>query len=569
MFRTVTDTWKKYESGINFFRREKYMYDCAKAERFYANDHWYGMEDVDLPKPVMPISKRICDFKVSSIMSEDIKMSFSVDGYAEGMESENANLYKDAGELFTGYADTTCEEVKERALNEQMLLKAALTGAGIKHYYFDTKAKIGNDVQAIGRIKGEVINSTNLILGNPNDPRINDYDTPIQPYIIIPYRELVSKIKEQAKEKKIKDNLIKLISSDTDTSNFAFDKEKMELDDMSKTTALLHYFVKDDTIWMKKATKTVEFFPEVNTGMRIYPVTLMNWSTREGFAYGTGEMKGQIPNQIAVNQLLAQIILSAQRTGTPTYIYDRLRMSEPNNKVGRSVGVDGDINSAAKYLETGQVSQDMYLIVDKIVSMTKDLAGANENALGEAKADNTSALMWSQKQSSMPLESIKRRYYQVEEDTALIFAEFWKTKFNTTRAITIKNKEGKDEVRTFKGIDFKDVRMKLKIDIGASSQWSEITNLNMLNSWLQSDKITFIEYLERLPQGTVMKKQQLIDARQEQQNDKELLYKLMADYVQSLEPQVKAQLQQLLQSDPAAYEDQIKQLILGGEQNEM
>lgn len=533
----TTDSWEKYQTGLNFFRREKYLQECAKAERFYANDHWHGMEDLDLPKPVLPLSKRIIDFKVSSVMAEDITMNYSVEGYAKAPEqpqeqqgqtpqqeqpqvSPKADLYDEATTMFNGYSETTWEEIKEKSLNQEMLLNAALTGIGVKHYIFDTKAKYGNDdgkmAQAIGKIRGEVIDGTNLFLGNPNDRRINASGRPIQPYIIISYRKLVEEVKQIAEDNGLSKSDINLITSDSDTTDQAFDKSKSELDDQNMMTVLRKYFIKNDTIWYEESSRGVVYCPETDTGYSIYPIATMNWDIRKKFAYGMGEMKGQIPNQIAINQLLAQAILSAQRTGTPKYIYDRNRMSAPSNRVGQAVGVDGDITNAAKYLDTGRVSPDMYQLIDRIITITKDLAGASENALGDAKADNTSALMWAQKQSAIPLEGVKMRFYQCEEDTGLIWADIWKTKFNTTRAVKIKNKDGVAEVKNFNGSNYKDINMNLKIDVGASSQWSQITNLNMLNSWLDKDRITFIEYLERLPQGSVVKKQQLIDTKKQQ-----------------------------------------------------
>jgi hypothetical protein len=539
-----TDSWQKYETGLNFFRKEKYLLECAKAERFYANDHWHRMEDLDLPKPVLPISKRIIDFKVASVMAEDIKMNFSVDGFAKGAESENGALYQEAADLFTSYADTTWEEIKQKDLNEEMLLNAAQSGAGVLHYYFDTTIRQGNDYQAVGALCGEVIDGTNLFLGNPNDRRINARCKPVQPYIIISYRDLVEKCKEEARENKVPERLVSLISPDNDIQDQGYDKAKSELDDQSKTTVLLHYFVKDGHIWYKESCKMVDIIPETDTQLSLYPIVLMNWGFRKKFAYGIGEMKGLIPNNISANQLMAQAILSAQRTGTPQLIYDRTRMNKPTNRVGQAIGVEGDITNAAKYLETGRISNDIPLIIDKLVTLTKDLVGANENALGEAKADNTSALMWAQKQSAIPLESVKRRFYQCMEDGGLIWADIWRAKYNTTRQIVIRNAEGNEEIREFNGETYRDINMKLKIDIGASTQWSEITNLNMLNNWLDKQLITFIEYLERLPQGSVTKKQQLIDSRkqQESQNENMKIQQAFEEWLASLPPELQEQI---------------------------
>lgn len=516
--KTITESWTKYQSGINFFQKHKYNSKVARSERFYANDHWHGMEKVDLPKPVFPMSKRIVDHKVSSVMAEDIKMNFSVQGYAKGAESDNSGLYDESADMFTKYSETAWDDVKQKELNREMLLNAALSGPGIEHYYMDEEES-GNDVVAIGNLCGEVIDGTNLFLGNPNDRRINANGKPVQPYCIISYRELVSKAKEDAKKSGVPQLQIDLIVSDSDTSDQAFDKAQLELDDQSKLIVLLHYYrnPKTKTIWMRKATKNVQIVKDTDTGRKLFPIAMMNWDIRKRFSHGMGEMEGQIPNQIAVNTLFAMAILSAQRTGVPKAIYDKTRISGWSNAIGKAIGVDGDITNVFKYAETGNVSFDFFKLIDIIIQYTKELAGASENALGDAKADNTSALMWAQKQSAIPLESVRARYLQMQHDVGLIWCEFWKVNFNTTRAVTVKNDQGEDEVRQFNGSDYKDVKMNLKLDIGASSQFSEITNLNMLNAWLEQDKITFIELLERIPQGTVAKKQQLIDTRKEQE----------------------------------------------------
>ena len=518
MSKVKTKTWELYETGINYFRKTKYFSKVAKAERFYSNQHWHGMEAVDLPKPVFPMSKRIVDFKVSSVMAEEIKLNYTVQGYTKGSESDKGVLYDKAADTFTRYSETTWDEVRQKALNEEMLLNAALSGPGIFHYYMD-KETTGNDVEAIGSICGEVIDGVNLFLGNPNDKRINANGKPVQPYIIISYKELVSKAKEDAKANGVPQLKIDQITNDTDTADQAFDMAQYELDDQSKLTVLLHYYQnpKTKTIWMKKSTKGVDIVKDIDTERKLYPIAMMNWDLRKRFSHGMGEMEGQIPNQIAVNTLFAMAILSAQRTGVPKAIYDKTRISGWSNAIGKAIGVDGDITNVFKYAETGNVSFDFFKIIDSIITYTKELAGASENALGDAKADNTSALMWAQKQSAIPLEGVKRRFMTCMHDVGLIWAEMWQVNFDTTRSIVVKDDEGEDQVQSFNGSDYKDVRMNLKVDVGPSSSFSEITNLNMLNMWLDKDRVTFVEYLERLPNGTVPRKEQLIETRKQQE----------------------------------------------------
>ena len=50
----------------------------------------------------------------------------------------------------------------------------------------------------------------------------------------------------------------------------------------------------------------------------------------------------------------------------------------------------------------------------------------------------------------------------------------------------------------------------VKIDVGPSSYWSEITAIQTLDNLLNGAKIDFIQYLERLPDGVIPKKDDLI-----------------------------------------------------------
>ena len=55
--------------------------------------------------------------------------------------------------------------------------------------------------------------------------------------------------------------------------------------------------------------------------------------------------------------------------------------------------------------------------------------------------------------------------------------------------------------------------LSLKVDVGASSYWSEIATVQTLDNLLMQKVITLDEYLERLPEGFVSMKQELIDKR--------------------------------------------------------
>lgn len=53
--------------------------------------------------------------------------------------------------------------------------------------------------------------------------------------------------------------------------------------------------------------------------------------------------------------------------------------------------------------------------------------------------------------------------------------------------------------------------MSIKQDVGACSYWSEMASMQTLDNLLMNHLITPKQYLERLPNGYITKKQELLD----------------------------------------------------------
>ena len=59
--------------------------------------------------------------------------------------------------------------------------------------------------------------------------------------------------------------------------------------------------------------------------------------------------------------------------------------------------------------------------------------------------------------------------------------------------------------------------MSLKLDVGASSYYSEIASIQTLDNLLRMNKITTLQYLERIPDGYIPARRELIDQMKEQE----------------------------------------------------
>ena len=449
--------------------------------------------------------------KVASVMSEQIKMVFSPQEKEDNETVSAADQEITLSELFSGYSDATWERIKQDELNEEGLDICANTGTAIWHYYWDGEAKGGNRVSWIGEMEGEVLDPINVFFGNPQQRRVQK-----QPYIIISSREMLDSVKSYAKANDVSEAMLAMITPDNETQDQGYDRAKKELTDGSKVTVLTKYWRKGGTVWFCKTASGVVIKPETDTGMRLYPLAVMQWKRRKKSIHGVSETEGIIPNQKAINQLVAAQILSVQLTGWPKLIYKHSAIdpSKITNSPGemiedRSPSGSGD---GIKYLTPGNISSSAPALVEAILAYTRQMTGASDAATGNApSADlNATAIMLLQKAAAIPIESIKRRFYRLIEDIGRIWEEFWKVKYNIPRQIQLKDDDGEEFATMFNGADYKDVQMNLKIDVGPSSTYSESLMMAGLDSALERGDITYEQYLKYIPKTVAPYKDRLM-----------------------------------------------------------
>jgi hypothetical protein len=579
--------WDRYQKGLNYNSDIRLLPTINKNERFYAGKHWEGIDAKGLPTPVLNVTKRVIDYKISSVMSDMITMQFSADGVGDNTEDKQQKLYITAAKLLSEYSKTLWENLKVDGMNEDGLLDAALSGDMVSFWLWNDKA---ND------ISGELIDNVNYFPGDPNDPEINDAYGPVQPYILIAFRRQVKDIRREAKKNGVSEEDIEGITADDETENQAGDRAKTELEadgEDGKCIVLLEIwdepedvegadltgkkYIKEVVhhIMARRSTRTVIVRDTWDTGLHRYPVAFMNWYKRKGSAHGEAEATALIPNNIMINRQAAMIALWIQKHGFPKVLFDKQRISAWTNDISSAIAVNstdaGNVGGAAVYMQPAQLSAAVMKFMEWFIQITKDMAGANDAALGEANPTNTSAIIVLQKATAVPLSSIKRRFYKYVEDVGLIWLDFFTSKYTEypQRMLEI-TRDNVKEVVPFDTSVLKSVKLKLKIDVGPSTQWSEAAAVTTLDNLLLNEKVTFIEYLKRLPNGLIPDKQGLIDDREsaetaQQAQDKQFMYALMAKFMEQIEPSLSPetmnQLKMLQRNDPAGYENQVKQLI--------
>ena len=196
-----------------------------------------------------------------------------------------------------------------------------------------------------------------------------------------------------------------------------------------------------------------------------------------------------------------------------------------DSRVGAAIGINGgDVNNVAKILDPATISPQVSQFIDSAINYTQNFMGASDAALGDTRPDNTSAIVALQRASNAPLELVKLNMYESIEDLGRIYLDhmrvYYGTRYVQVKMLTKDQLNSQPLGMTLPEQDFNTpfdfdilnrIPLSLKLDVGASAYWSEITTVQTLDNLLMQGKIELVDYLERIPEGYVSKRQELID----------------------------------------------------------
>ena len=506
---------KRYDKGV-MFNTQINLYDTVtENENFFIGKQWEGVEANGLPTPVFNFLKRVTLFQIATISSDNLSMqatplnSTSRYGLAD-LEQVTDVINKQFAEVF--------ERNKIVTKVREFMRNAAVDGDGATYSWFDPDMETGQEAK--GGIVTEIIENTRIIFGNPNERNVQE-----QPYIIIPMRKQVEYVKNLAEKNGVRKDDIDSIRPDSE----AYDNKMDALtDDRVSMYIYLYRDFETGTIHSYKCTQNVELEEDKDTELKHYPITWMNWDYIQDSYHGQALISQLLPNQKFVNKAFAMAMISLMTTAYPKIVYDKTRIPKWDSRVGAAIGVNGgDMNSIAKIIDPAQISPQISQFIDLAVNYTQNFMGASDAALGDTRPDNTSAIIALQRASNAPLELVKLNMYESIEDLGRIYLDMMRVYYGT-RYVQVKFLSKQEmnnqplgmsiqDTNFNKPFDFSilnEIPMSLKLDVGASSYWSEITTVQTLDNLLMQGKIELVDYLERIPEGYVSKKQELIDKLQ-------------------------------------------------------
>lgn len=480
-------------------------------ENFFIGKQWEGVDAKGLPTPVYNFLKQVVLFSVANITTDNIKMQatpLACERTPEDVERVAEVVNKEFDRLF--------EFNRVPNLVREYMRNAAVDGDSCLFTFWDDTVDAGFGLR--GGIRTEIVDNMRVGFGNTacRDPQK-------QPYILIERREMTKELRRAAQE--AGNPRWNDIQPDTENHNTDSYKNSSE-----RSTVLLRMWKerKTGTVWACEVSGHVMLREPWDMGLRLYPVTWINWDYIPDSYHGQALVTGLIPNQIFVNKLFAMSMISLMTSAFPRTVYDKTRIPKWNNAVGAAIGVNGgDVSGVAKIIDPAQISPQIAQFIQTSVDYTRQFLGATSAALGETRPDNTSAIIALQRAASIPSEITKQNLYKSIEDLGRIYLDFMAAYYGK-RKVQVSMPDVGSDILAFAGKDpeeletvlfdygiLNDMPMALKLDVGASSYWSEMASVQTLDNLLMQDKIAIEEYLERIPDGYIPKRQELIASRKQ------------------------------------------------------
>lgn len=540
-----------YKSALG----DRGLYEQGRLnEKFFVGDQWHGVKCGD-SKALLRynVIRRIGEFKMAIAGGANVAVVYSAEGVpntqeikervrgrmeqlraansTEGMMPDDtilpvAERINMAMQAMSDYFAVTAERVKFDDIKNVALRNAYITGTGVVYTYWDDRIQTGlyADVARTSPIEGdircEVLDVENLYVG---DPSLDDVQE--QPYIIIAQRRRVDELKRDAKRNHRPAEEVAAIKEDERREYMAGDRSTEDDKGSKKATVLTKLYKEwdeDGRQYKIMATVVVEgavIRKPWDTKLRLYPIAMMAWEKRANCIYGDSEVTYLIPNQIAINRTVTANVQALTMNGMPIMLVNRdVVPNAVTNDPGQIIDIYGnaeDMNSAVRYVQPPAVVGQFENVINSLINNTLTQAGANDAALGDIKPDNTSAIMAVREAATMPMQLLQNRFYSFIEDISRIWAEFWVNLYGK-RSLKVEDDTGEWYI-PFDGQQYRDVLINARVDVGATGLWSEIQSRQTLDNMLVNGLITPLQYLDRLPKGSVPKLGELIqDAKDAQ-----------------------------------------------------
>ena len=294
-------------------------------------------------------------------------------------------------------------------------------------------------------------------------------------------------------------------------------------------------------IRVTKATKDGVIYEDLDTGLSRYPIAWGNWEKQKNQYHGRALVTGIVPNQIFINSMMALVFRHLQLQSFPKTVYNADLIAGWDNEIGSAVGVrclppGMSLRDVAVSVQPADMSNQIMLAIDKALAYTKECLGATDAQMGNVRPDNTSALMVLQSSSEVPLENVRAGLHEWLEQIGAILLDMMGSCYGRRPLVRERSMEepetdeagrpvidpvsGRMKMRTvtrrvLEDFDFSQFRhlwLNVAADVGATTYYSEIAMVQTLDNLRRDGVLELIDYLERIPDKLIPRRQELIES---------------------------------------------------------
>ena len=544
--------WKLWENCAAYLKEKDYYNIAEKCTDFYEGRHWGKISNTtkSLPRVTINQVEMITNSKVSGILQSNMKVTFYSDKNQQKAEE------------MTRFYNYITKEMKFDETKANVVEEGAIVGSCPVYFYWD-EDKTGRRGEYKGGLACEQLDLLQLGVANPNE-----LDIQKQKWIILKTRQDVNEVRKLLEDK----NNIELIKADDDgNEELEYNREQ---EDSKLCTVLTRFFRIDGEVYFEKATKGCmihgprplnpnlveldeDFDEEKEDGAvdnlsdkpeksnksenkfkaSLYPVELYVYKRKKGCIYGRGEVEPLIMNNKAINFSFAMMAKSIEDIGFGQIVAkqgaiengDRLSNDPTKILIDKYKGAGQGIYSLNKQPFPAQVPT----AIEAIMTSSRSVSGATEVMTGETIGSNQSgtSIAYLQQQAQRPLNKLTERYKRFLERCAEIMEQFF-VLYYEGKEYSYKKDEKIDEAKLaemllqggvpssvsdpgyeisiFNGNEYADLDFDIVCEAGAGSEWSELTELNMLETALSSGQIDFKTFIKAYPSHLITNKDELM-----------------------------------------------------------
>lgn len=392
------------------------------------------------------------------------------------------------------------------SLSYKAILDAAIAGDGIFYCWWDPDKRNGHVYD--GDICTDVVDSTNLFVAD-----VNSSDIQTQKYVMLAGRASVESLRQEALQAGASEaDVAKIVADEEISGTYAADLGKCELDGEQKATFLIRFFRENGEVIFEKTTKSC-LIRRANTGLRLYPIAYFHWHSAKNCFHGTSSVSDMVANQKCINTAYAMALKHMSNTAFSKVIYDKTRIPEWSNEVGEAIGAvgGGNMADAVSVVGVGQMQEGYLDLITAVINNTKGMMGATDSALGEERANNTSAIMKLQTASSVALEHVRVQFCQCIAELAAIWADMLCTYCPSERLLPVLKKNGDVGAESLDYALLKNALLNANVHVGSIDRYSPATTVTTLNKLLDEGLLSAVEYVELLPEGVLVNRETILE----------------------------------------------------------